>query len=52
MNIPIPALKVQITKTADGKADYIQILSADQFSINIVLIANSIEVRDQRPPKK
>ena len=30
--------KVAITKTADGVQDYMQIISDDQFSTNIVLI--------------
>jgi hypothetical protein len=48
VNKPIEALTVQVTKTADGEHEYLQILSADQFSINIVLIADRIEVRDGR----
>ena len=40
-------LTVQLSKTADGKYDYMQALSADQFSLNIVLIADEIVVKDQ-----
>jgi len=47
---PIPKLRIQVTKTADGKFDYVQILSGDQFSVNIVLIANYIVVDDRREP--
>lgn len=46
---PIPKLTIQVTKTADGQFDYVQILSGDQFSLNIVLIANQIVVDDRRP---
>jgi hypothetical protein len=41
-------LNVTITKTADGQAEYMQIFSADQFSVNIVLISPKITVRDTR----
>ena len=42
-------LTVTVTKTATGEHDYIQIISADQFSLNIVLIADEIVMRDARP---
>ena len=42
-----PKITVQITKAADG-SEYIQILSSDQFSLNVVLIADAIELRDDR----
>ena len=47
-------LNVTITKTSTGMADYIQIMSDDQISVNIVLIAEKIEVADHRylQPKK
>jgi hypothetical protein len=41
-------LSVTITKTANGKSDYIQVMSEDMFTTNIVLIADEIEVDDQR----
>ena len=41
-------LRVTITKTSDGLAEYIQIMSADTVSVNIVLIAGEIEVQDNR----
>ena len=44
----IPELRITVTKTADGLHDYVQIISSDQFRINIVLIADGIEVRDER----
>lgn len=45
-------LTVQITKTANGKQDYIQIMSEDYTSVNIVLIADQIEVKDDRTEEK
>ena len=41
-------LTVQISKTATGEHDYLQILSEDQFALNIVLIAGKIVVSDRR----
>jgi len=41
-------LTVTISKTSRGDQDYIQIMSGDQFSTNIVLIADKIEVVDAR----
>lgn len=48
----LPPLRIQVTKTADGKLDYLQITSSDQFSLNIVLIAEEITVEDCREPPK
>ena len=39
---------VTLSKTADGKNDYMQIVTDDQFAINIVLIADKIDVKDVR----
>ena len=44
----IDKLNVTITETSDGLAEYIQIMSADLVSVNIVLIAGKIEVQDAR----
>jgi len=41
-------LNVTITKTADGKQEYIQIMSGDMISVNIVLVADAIKVKDHR----
>ena len=43
--------KVTITKTADGQQEYMQIIAADQFSTNIVLIGE-FELSDTRPVPK
>jgi hypothetical protein len=48
----IPVLNVTVTRTSDGKGDYIQIMSLDQFSVNVVLIADRIDVQDHRMPPK
>lgn len=42
-------LTIQVTKTANGQQEYMQIMSDDMFSINVVLIADKIEIRDDRP---
>jgi hypothetical protein len=41
-------LNVTISKTAQGDRDYLQIMSEDQFSVNIVLISPEITVEDSR----
>ena len=44
-----PKLRVTVTKTADGLMEYLQIISEDQFALNIVLISSEITIRDARP---
>lgn len=46
--ILLQPLRITVAKTVDGKADYMQIMSADQFSLNIVLISSKIEIKDTR----
>ena len=43
-------LTVTITKklTGTGSAEHIQILSKDEISVNVVLMADKIEVKDSR----
>lgn len=41
-------LRVTLSKTSRGDQDYMQVMSEDQYSVNIVLIADSIEVLDSR----
>lgn len=43
-----PKLTITVTKTSTGDQEYVQIMSSDMFSINVVLIADEIEVRDER----
>ena len=40
-------LEIRLQKARDGR-DYLQIMSEDQTSINIVLISEEITVKDQR----
>jgi hypothetical protein len=44
-------LTIQVTKTSRGDQDYVQIMSDDFQSVNIVLIADSIKVEDDRQRK-
>ena len=44
----IDKLTIQISKTADRKDDYVQIMSGDMVTVNIVLIATKIEIKDDR----
>lgn len=45
------ALRITVTKTSDGARDYVQIMSADTISVNIVLVASLITVSDYRNSK-
>lgn len=45
-------INVAITKTSMGDSDYIQIMSDDQITVNIVLVAEKINVTDHRPKEK
>lgn len=42
-------LNVTVTKTSDGSREYIQIMSDDMITVNVVLVADEIEVKDARP---
>jgi hypothetical protein len=44
----IPKLTIQVTKTADGKKEYVQIMSGDMLTVNVVLIAEQIVIRNDR----
>ncbi len=41
-------LRVVITPTATGEGEYIQVISDDMVTVNVVLVAESIEVLDTR----
>ena len=41
-------LQVTVTKTSDGLSDYIQIISDDMLSVNIVLVVEEVVVEDRR----
>ena len=45
-------LTVTITKTSDGLRDYIQVMSDDMVSVNVVLVADEIRVEDHRGRSK
>lgn len=45
-------LTITVTKTSDGLREYVQIMSEDMISINIVLIAEKMEIEDYRKAKK
>lgn len=45
-------LTITVTKTADGVRDYLQIMSADMLSLNVVLVADQIVVEDHRKEEK
>lgn len=45
-------LNVTVTKTQDGLQDYIQIMSDDAVSGNLVFVAEKIEVKDHRKKEK
>jgi len=42
-------LTITVTKTADGRYEYIQIASPAAMPINIVLIADQVVIEDHRP---
>ena len=45
-------LKLTLSKTSDGRSDYLQIMSDDLVSVNVVLVADQIEVSDYRAAVK
>jgi hypothetical protein len=45
-------LTITVTKTADGRYEYIQIASPAAMPINIVLIADQVVIDDRRVPAK
>lgn len=45
-------LEVTISKASNGKHDYMQIMSDDQFSVNIVLVVDEVKVNDHRQATK
>lgn len=45
-------INVTITKTSGGEKEYIQIMSEDNVTINIVLVVDKINIQDLRPKAK
>jgi hypothetical protein len=41
-------ITITISKTANGKAEYLQVLSSDQFSLNLTAVSVKITVQDLR----
>ena len=41
-------LRIRVSKTSQGNQDYLQVMSDDMVSVNIVLIAERIEIDDAR----
>ena len=44
----LPELTITVTRTSNGEADYVQIMTKDQFALNIVLISAGIKIVDAR----
>ena len=44
----VDELRIQVTKTSDGLRDYVQVMSADQLTINVVMLADKVVIRDLR----
>ena len=42
---------ITVSETAQGDRYYVQLLSMDQVGLNIVIIADDVEIRDSRPPE-
>lgn len=42
-------LTLQLAPTATGQGTYLQIMSDDMVSLNIVLVVDEVEIRDDRP---
>ena len=45
-------LRVTVSKTAQGDLDYLQIMSDDLVSVNVVLVADAIDVLDVRQKRR
>ena len=41
-------LTITVTKAADGIHEYVQIMSEDFVTVNIVLVVDKIEIEDSR----
>ena len=52
MTVVLPRVTVTVSKTRDGRNDYMQIVSDDQFALNIVLVSTEIKVEDSREPAR
>lgn len=41
-------LQITVTKTSNGLQEYVQIISDDMTSVCVVLVADHIDLRDER----
>jgi hypothetical protein len=41
-------VKITISKTATGEGEYLQVISDDLTSVNVVIIADKFEIKDAR----
>lgn len=46
--LSLPSIGIEVSKTSDGSADYVQIRSPGAIPVNIVLVANEITIDDLR----
>ncbi len=47
----IDKLLITISPTADGTGVYVQLLSADAITLNVVVVCNEVDVEDSRSTK-
>lgn len=50
--IHLTKIEIEVSRTADGQANYVQIRSPGADPVNIVLIADEITVYDARRPQE
>lgn len=44
-------LEITISKTSNGKLDYVQVLSDDQIQVNCVFVVEKVTIKDMRQKK-
>jgi len=44
-------IDILVSKASDGKRDYVQIMSGDMVTVNIVLVVDKVEITDKRGKK-
>ena len=45
-------LTITVTKASDGIREYVQVMSEDMFTVNVVFLVDAIVVDDRRSPKE
>ena len=48
----IEKITITVSQTNIGKGFYIQLMSSDQTTVNVTLIAENVEINDYRPKEK